>query len=332
MPNNPTIPALEGVNPASIQGVGCAQLKLDFDVETGKHKKNTSPGPDKKNSREYQSHHILQDAQTKEIISRGAAMAVMLFNSHGGTEHRDITSRQNERMTNKGKGLSPGPASNVGELKKQAKGDLMAGLEHRRKEKGKSEEELEQLADCLVAEAEEELKEAHEEKYDGEKMTDKTPVKPPGECLSADTVVWLANEERVLAANLKSGLSIETLEGSMKVIRTGQCRSNILEIEVLGSRVPLAPFHRVLTAYGYYVRADHLRPGHEVLTVIGKATITGIYSNKKPVPVYNFGVGRQTACKVGSVGLWVEVIDTGPPVIRNETVYPFCTKEIVNHA
>lgn len=331
MPNQATVPALEGVSPASIKGVDCEKLKAEFGVETGTHGENRK-GPTKKNSREYQSHHILQDAQTNSIIGRDAAMAVLLYDSHAGTEHGDITSRQNERMNNKKSGVSPGPASNLGELKKQAKGDLMAGLEHRRKEKKKSKKKLKQLADCLVAEAEKELKKAYKKKKNGQNATNKTEVDPPGECLSADTVLWLANGNSVLAANLTSGMQIETLGGPMQIIRTDQCRSELLEIEVLGAWVALAPFHRVLTAYGYYARADHLRPGHEVLTVNGKATITEIRSNRKPVPVYNFGVGQQTGCKVGSVGLWVEVTDTGPPVIRRETVSPFCIKEIAYHA
>ena len=323
MPNHPTVPVLEGVKPASIKGVDCEKLKVEFDIDIGPHGENYKWV-------DYQSHHILQDAATDTIIHRDDAMAVMLLDSHGGTEHCTITSRQNERMRNKKNGITPGPAKTLGELKKQAKGDLMAGLEQRRLQNNKSKKKLEQLADCLVAEAEKELQDAHKEQY-GKKMKDGEEVEQPGECLSADTIVWLENEERILSANLTSGLQIETADGPMPIIRTDQCRSDLLEVEVLGSRVALAPFHRVLTAYGYSTRADHLKPGHEVLTMKGKATITEIHPNKELVTVYNFGVGRQTACKIGSVGLWVDVPDTGPPVIRSETIFPYSVKEIVQH-
>jgi hypothetical protein len=325
MPNHPTVPALEGVKPASISGVDCEALKAEFDIETGSHKENTS-GSTKLNSNDYQSHHIVQDAQTNSIIDRGLASAVMLYNSHSGTEHGTITSRQNERMRNKASGASPGPAGTFGELKEQAKGDLMAGLEERRKEKRKSKKKLEQLADCLIAEAEKKVKNAYKKK-NGRNMTNATPVDPPGECLAAETSVWIDGNIIVAAEKIVPGMLIETLTGPMKVIRTDKCNSSLIEIELLGNNISLAPFHRVLTNYGYYLRADGLRTGHEVKTESGKATITKVNKSNKNVTVYNFGVGRESACKIGTVGLYVEIEDTGPPVIRKELVTALQIKE-----
>jgi len=174
----------------------------------------------------------------------------------------------------------------------------------------------------LVAEAEKEVKKEYNRKNKRKKMTDSTPVDPPGECLSADTFVWLANSRRVQAVNIKSNQIIETPGGPMRIVRTDRCRSSLIEIVVLGSSVALAPFHRVLTAYGYFMRADRRKPGHEVMTKSGKAAIAEIKSYRKIESVYNFGVGKKSACRVGPAGIWVEVADTGPPVTRTETVFP----------
>jgi hypothetical protein len=102
-PNHPPAPVQEGVHPAIPISGKCAALKEEFGVKSNTHSKNTR-GPSKGTSRDLglQSHHILQDAQTDQIISRGSAIAVILQDSHGGSERGSITARQNERMNNKG--------------------------------------------------------------------------------------------------------------------------------------------------------------------------------------------------------------------------------------
>jgi len=128
--NNPPAPVQEQVNPA-IPGVGdCATIKEEFGIETGtysSHNGSTGGGGE--------SHHVLQDAAAKGIISRGPALCVLLAGGAAGTEHQTVSNRQNDRMYNKKRGSGAVPASDFGGLKAQSKADLSAGLEGKRTSK-----------------------------------------------------------------------------------------------------------------------------------------------------------------------------------------------------
>ncbi|MBN2716913.1 MAG: hypothetical protein JXX14_13760 [Deltaproteobacteria bacterium] len=326
--NHAPLPVLEGVSPNILTDVDCEKIKAEFGVETNTHKANRS-GDTKKTSREYQSHHILQDAQTNSLIGRDDARAIMLADSHRGTEHGIITARQNARKHNKKNGSGGAtPASNMGDLKKQAKGDLMYGLEERRKEKGKTSEELEVLADCLVAEATKAIDKETKKSKKKKKVTDETKVKQPGECLPASTPIWLESENRISAGAIAVGQTLSTGDGQMTVIRTDYCRSNIIELGISGKSVFMAPFHRVQTEDGSLARADDLWVGARVATAKGVDTVTYMKIHPEVVKVYSFGVGRASIFHVGSMGLCVDLPDIGPAVVREETVFQLSDLEV----
>jgi hypothetical protein len=325
--NNPTTPTLDGVNPAIPANETCEEIKARFGIESDTHRRNSS-GSTKKTSRSYQSHHIFQDAGLKDIIPRPDAFAVMLANSHRGTEHGTITGNQNERRNNKATGRGGTmPGATYGEVKKQARGDLVEGLEGKRKDKntGKpaSKEEAEKLADCLVAEADKAVqKEAT--KDGGDPVDDSTPVAQPGGCFVLGTIVWLDHERRVLVERLPGHALIDTARGRARVVRVDECRHTTVELEVDGQpSIHLAAYHRLQTSDGRLVRADRLLVGEELAAHGGPVRVTATTQHSTPQRLFSFGFGHAARCRVGAHGLWVEVVDSGPEVVRSDLVTTF---------
>lgn len=326
--NHAPTPVMEGVSPSVPGPMSCEQLKVDFNIETGCHKENRE-GSTKKNSSTYQSHHILQDAATNGIVSRDAALAVMLADSCRDTEHQRITARQNERRDNKkfGRGGSM-PGSTFGEVKKQSKEDISAALAGKRKNKEGREmtkEEADFVADCLVVEAEKEAK--RQAKKDGKKLDDNTPVERPGGCFTAGTLVWLDDQRRTPVEALPRGARLETSAGSFAVVRVDQCHHDVVTIVLGGGELSLASFHRVVGERGALVRAGSLRVGDVVQTHEGPRMIEAVRRSAALVPVHSFGLGPAARCRIGEVGVWVEVPASGPPVVRSERIEPWVPGE-----
>jgi hypothetical protein len=320
--NHPPIPVLESASPAIVQDEDCEAIKARFGIESDTHDGNSS-----KKSRSYQSHHVLQDHASQDLIGRGDALAVLLGDSHRATEHGDITKRQNNRRDNKrhGRGGTQ-PASTFGDLKKQAKEDLVAGLEGKRKDKNTdkpmTKEEAEKVADCLIAEAEEAIQDEMDENDMGE-LTDDTPVQQPGGCVAAGTEVWLAGDRRASAEAVREGLFLETPAGPLEVVRTDRCVHNLVEIEIDDWRVAIASYHRVRLCRGDYARADALRVGEQVETANGPSIVRSVRTDSTRAAVYSFGFGRKAICRIGRGGLWIEAPHTGVRVSRRMRLTPF---------
>jgi hypothetical protein len=328
--------ALESANPPAIQDETCEQIKARFGIKTDTHDNNED-----EKSVDNQSHHVAQDAATDSHIPRGEAIAVLLSNSHRNTEHGVITKRQNARMNNKknilaGKtpksksrySLTAVPAKNWGELKALSKEDLVEGLTGRRKDKnnGKpmTKDEAEKIADCLAAEAEEAIKKNKAPKP----VNDDMPVDPPGECFSADTLIWLTDTNHIPAANIRLGDLVETDFGLEEVIRTDQCASDLVVLDFGEWSISAAPFHRIHLANGGVRRADELRPGWFLECAIGPVEVLSVLRDACMQPVYSFGFRFSSACRIGKYGLWVEIPYRGLPVSRCETIRSYRPDEV----
>jgi hypothetical protein len=322
-PNHATTPALEGVNPAIADTVDCAALKEEFGVKSNKHSKNTR-GPEKGTSRAQglQSHHILQDAQTDQIISRGMAIAVILQDSHGGSEHGTITKRQNQRMNNKGG--AGGPAATFGALKKEARDDLVAGLEGKRNSnktgKPMTKKQAEDLADCLVKEAEDAAKAAAKE--NDEELDDNTSVPPPDGCLTAGTLVWLADGTARPVESLAPGDWLWTPAGPERLVRVDQCRHDLIALDLADASLVIASYHRLMNAAGEWRRADQHLPGDWLATRSGPRLITG-HRRLPLTATYRLGFVRATICAIGPDGVLASMPEAGPVVVRTELVQPY---------
>jgi hypothetical protein len=325
--NHPPTPALDTVGIALGTTPSCKKLKAEFGIKSNTHGKNTR-GPAKATSRAkgLQSHHILQDAQTSALVSRAKAVAVILQDSTSGSEHGRITARQNARMKNKG---GPGgPAATFGALKKEAKADLVAGLEGKRKGKtsGKpiTKKQAEKLADCLVKEAEKIAKEEAKKKNMRPPLSDNTPIPPPGGCLTAGTLVWLANGDCRVVEALVPGDRIWTLGGPADLVRVDPCVHDIVELDLGDAWLRIATYHPLLDAAevsGARRRADEFFPGERIRTRAGVRAVVG----RRLLPAvltYRLGFSGPTVCAVGSGAVLALMTDTGPPVIRSSNSHP----------
>jgi hypothetical protein len=306
--NHPPAPVAEGANPAVPADETCEQIKARYGIETGSHADNAE-----KKSVSYQSHHILQGAATNDLVDYGKAICVLLANSHSGTAHQITTGRQNKRRDSKAS------AKNMGELKKLSRDDLVESLT---KGKGIPQKDAEKLADCLVEEAEDKVKESAK-KNKGIDVDDKTPVIRIGACLPAETLVWLNAQEKLCAGEIRATQQIEGRDGCMAVARIDTCYNDILFIRIDGSAIGLAPFHRVRSAEGSLLRADELRPGELLDTHFGPKPVEGIERDPAVRPLLALGVGAAFECRIGPVGLWVELANTGVAVSRRVELAPF---------
>jgi hypothetical protein len=319
--NHATTPVLDGVGPAIPDPVDCEALKAEFGINTNTHQALTS-GPTKANSRTAQSHHILQDAQAMDIISRPEGRAVILADSRGGSEHGIINRRQEDRKKNKGG--AGGPASTFGELKKEARDDLVAGLKGKREGKTSkqpiTDKQAEDLADCLVAEAEAAAKKSA--KDNNRTLDDNTKVKPFPGCLTRGTVVWLASGEPRAVEALAPGDALWTPQGEAPLVRVDLCTHDIVELSLGDTVLRLATYHPLMSDAGEWRRADAYRVGDRVRTVGGPLAVV----ERRQVtaePTYRLGLAAPSTCAVGTAGVLASMTHGGPVVIRSEIVRPW---------
>jgi hypothetical protein len=319
-PNHAPTPVQEGVHPA-LPGVGdCAEIKEEFGVKTNTHAKNTR-GAEKLTSRDkgLQSHHILQDAQTAQIIPRGSAIAVILQDSHGGSEHGTITARQNARMNNKGG--AGGPAATFGALKTEARDDLVAGLEGKRKStttgKPMTKQQAEALADCLVKEAEDAAK--AEAARNDEEVNDSTPVPPPDGCLTPGTVVWLADASLRMVEDLVPGDEVSTPDGPRAIVRIDTCRHDLVELDLDTETLIIASYHRLLSHHGEWRRADAFVPGDVLQTLQGAAPVRACRPKSSGL-TFRLSFVRPTTCAIGTSGTWARMLESRVPVRHSESI------------
>lgn len=323
-PNHAPTQTLNIAQPAIGTPDDCEALKAEFGIKTNTHSKNTR-GPAKGTSRAQglQSHHILQDAQTDSLISRGRAIAVILQDSTSGSEHGTITARQNARMNSKGG--AGGPAATFGALKKEARDDLVAGLQGKRKSnktgKPMTKAQAEKLADCLVAEAEDAVKEEVNKDPNAAPVTDATGVPPPAGCLTAGTLVWLADGEQRLVEALVPGDMLWTPVGGAALVRVDTCVHDIVELEIGDTTLRIATYHPLVGRDGRSRRADSYAVGERLRTTAGLRAI-GARRLLARATTYRLGLAGDATCAVGSAGVWAAMTDTGPVVLRTELIHP----------
>jgi len=301
-------PAQETADPAIPENETCEEIKARYGIETGTHTENKP-----KKSVSYQSHHVLQGAATNSLIDYGKAICVLLANSFKDTAHQITTGRQNQRRDNKTS------AKNFGELKKLSKEDLVESLT-----KGKNipKADAEKLADCLVAEAEDEIKKSAKKNKDLD-VDDSTPVDRIGTCFPAETLVWVSSHRKLKAGKVRSTQNVEGREKRLSVVRVDVCHNDILRIWIDGCEVAVAPFHRVRAADGRLVRADQLRQGEVVDTHYGPKPVRQIERDPVVHTLLALGVGEAFECRIGAIGLWAELPDTGVPVSHHQKLAGF---------
>jgi len=325
-PNSATLTG-EDQGEKDVEDDPCEAIKVNFKIEMGTHHQNSS-GSTKKTRRDYQSHHIFQDAAMKDLCPRAAALAIMLTNSTRNTEHGDITKNQNQRRNNKkfGKGGAI-PGATYGEVKKQARDDLVEGLEgkreHVKEKRPMTKKEAEQAADCIIEEADEIAKEEYKKKTNGGKLTDNTGVGQPGGCFVAGTPVRLGNGEVQPVELLRRGDWIQTVLGPTEVTRVETCHHRVVELTIDGSMLQIAVNHRLFHASGDLVRADAIRVGDQVQTARGPREVEGVRAPPKPLRIYQIGVRGRATCLLGLSGVWADLPDAGPPLEPEASITPF---------
>jgi hypothetical protein len=244
-----------------------------------------------------------------EIVGQGAALCVLLKNGNSNTPHRESTNRQNKRMRDKTS------ATNFGELKKLSREDLEESF----KRKGIPEDHAKKLAECLVDEAEQKAKQKNKKKDEGD-LDDTTEVRRVGECLPGDLLVWLDEMSRVPAAAICRGARITGAVRTMPVVRVDSCLMDFVQIGFDGAEVRLTPEHRVRTASGRLLRADRIYPGEVLATHHGPRIVTSVLHDAVPELAFSIGMGEPFECRIGSIGLWVELAYRGVPVDRIEVL------------
>jgi hypothetical protein len=106
----------------------------------------------------------------------------------------------------------------------------------------------------------------------------------------------------------------------MPVVRVDSCLMDFVQIRVDGAEVRLTPEHRVRTACGRLLRADRIRPGEVLATHYGPRIVTGVLHDVGPQLAFSVGMGEPFECRIGSIGLWVELAYRGVPVDRIEVL------------
>jgi hypothetical protein len=305
--NHPPAPVVESLTDPETGEVDCEKLKEHYKLNVDTYKDH-----EEVKSRSNQSHHILQDATVVDYIDKAKGLCVLLGNSHSGTPHQVTTRRQNERRDNKKYGRAgTKPAKTFGDLKELSKGDLEESF----KKKKIPDEDAKALAECLVAEAEEEAKMAA--KLDKKKnLNNKSPVKQTGGCLVGHASIWLADGTRKRVVDLTMDDVIEGLGRARAMVRRDWCRSDLVTVSTTYGAVSLAPFHRVRMGDERYRRADAIRPGMTVRTRRGTETVTRVRHVPRPRRIVSVGVGDAFECQVGRAGLWVELPNTGVRVAQ----------------
>jgi hypothetical protein len=324
-PNSATLTG-EDQGDKDVEDDPCEAIKVRFKIEVASHKENTS-GSTKRNTRDYQSHHIFQDKAMEALCPRAAALAIMLTNSTSNTEHGDITRNQNERRNNKKLGR-PGatPGATYGELKQQARDDLKQGLQQRDvpgENRKMTPAEAAQAADCIIEEADQVAKEEYRKKTNGGKPTDGTGVHQPGGCFVAGTPVQLGDGHVRPVEQLRRGDRIQTHLGVAEVTRVDTCHHRVVELMIDGLSLQIAVNHRLFDASGDLVRADALRVGDQVQTARGPREVERVRALPKPLRIYQIGVQGRATCLLGLPGVWAELRDAGPPLEPEASITPF---------
>jgi hypothetical protein len=307
--NNPPAPVIEEIKLAWLGEEECEKLKAEFNIETRQHKKGANTAGDRvPTDKGMESHHILQDAAMKGLVSKYSGWAVMLDGSPGG-EH-DVANQSQINRNCPGGAEGTGPAS-FGALQEAGRDDLAKALKDRKGMDGKpmGEEKAKQLADCLVVEAVGQSEEKHTGKED---LTEKTPVSPVKGCFAAGTWIWLTGIECMAVEDLEPGTWVSGQSGKREVVRTEECRGSLVEIELSAETVRLAPFHRLYLACGHMARADELVEGHFLESLAGPLRVKGVRRSTADELVHTFGFATNDSCPIGRSGVLVEIPYLGP--------------------
>jgi hypothetical protein len=308
--NNPPAPVIEEIKLAWLGEEECEKLKAEFNIETRQHKNGANTAGDRvPTDKGMESHHILQDAAMKGLVSKYSGWAVMLDGSPGG-EHDVANQSQIDRNCPGGGVQGAGPAT-FGELQNAGRDDLTKALKDRKGKDGKpmGEEKAKHLADCLVVEAGKQSEEKHKGEED---LTPNTPVSPVKGCFAPGTWIWLTGTEGMLVEDLEPGTWVSSLSGKREVVRTEECRGSLVEIELGAETVRLAPFHRLRLASGHMVCADALVEGHLVESLAGPLRVEGVHRSTRDGLVHTFGFATSDSCPIGRSGVLVEIPYLGP--------------------
>jgi len=245
-----------------------------------------------------ESHHILQNAAVKDLIKRADGAAVMLDGSDGGV-HDKINALQIKRNC-----PGPGP-TNFAELVKGSRDDLATAM--------KDDPEIEDpkaAADCVAIEA---VKEAQQARKDNRekpiKPTD--PVRKVKSCFRASVPIWLDAVRRIAASSVCEGMS---LWGGQRVVRVDACAAPMVEITTSRGTVALARAHSVRLASRQSRRADRVRVGDCLDTVLGPVEVVCVRCLVASEPAYTFSFDVKGIQPIGEFGLCAEMPTLGPPV------------------
>lgn len=295
---NPPTPASEGISPAMRKAAECKKLKEDYRVVTRTHRKGARA------SSKRESHHVLQDKALKGLISKYSGWAILLTK----TEHKVANAKQIARNCNGGK-EGQGPKT-FGALKKAAKADIKAALKNRKhKDTGKpiSGPKLEKLAQCILDEAVKETnkkRKKNKNKRQRKPLKDGDGVKGVKGCLGAATLVWLARNRQLFAAELREGMQVRTSCGLRRVQRVSQCGGgSMLRLGLAGEEIDLSPEHVVQLASGAMRRAGTLLPGHVLSTRSGPCTLVSNTPVHGRHVLYGIAMRKGAICHVGALGL-----------------------------
>ncbi len=344
MPNHAPLPVLEEISPALPVDPGeCATLKVRYGIETDQHKNNIGHAKKKKlkegrmkfskrktsgrttkkgkpipESSFYQSHHVHQDFAMDGLIRRGTALAVMLYDNLGNSEHGRITSIQNERARNKGMGPCVGPARNYGQLRACSRWDTEQGLRADRKRTGMTAQDAKKLATCIEEEAHQSNSEAYQNQKH-EPLTDTTPVSGAG-CFPAETLIWLLDGP-CPAGKVTRGDIAMTPHGPQPIIRLDKCTSEFDLLVFSKWSVRIAPFHRVRLANGMLKRVSALSTGSAVATANGSELLKDIRRGTRSAPMYSFGLSAHGLVFAGAGQLVVDLPPLGPRQTAEAPLY-----------
>jgi hypothetical protein len=330
--NNPPTPVVALADPAWPPGVNCDQLIGQFappgtpprpsppnppqppPIWTGPHSQNQNfPNPP------YQSHHVFQNALCinsvgNRLVSYGAGFAAML---HGGstmpgTEHNIANAWQAYRRRADTKAATP-PPYYWPDMTRWAKNDLYQAFTNGNPQRpGMTPQIAEQLADCLVMQAEDQIAEARE-------AAGLRPYRPgptnrvgtPGGCFTMDVLVWMSPSVAVPAEHLGIGDLIETSEGSLSITRVDVCFTELIDDEAIA----VSASHRIRLTDGRYLAAHCVRAGHRVATRTGDVRVASVTPRGAAERVLSVGFRRPGDCYLGRSGVAVEATHGAPPVV-----------------
>lgn len=257
----------------------------------------------------------MKDAQGS-LISAGQAGAVMLFGGSNspGSEH-DIANKRNQGRGTKEFKKNNSPT--FGNIKKAAKGDLMAALEHGKPgNRGKmTPEETEKLADCLIADAEKKLNKYRAKQRPAKKpMSDSDMCKWPGKCLPAGTMVLAVHAHSgsmfIDVREVTVGTVLWTQDGPRQVTYVDGCFGSIYELDIDGSLVRVGQGHRLRRSNGALIEVESVRPGHELTLAEGCGEVRAV--RQLPAErLYWFCYREAGHSFVGDCQLWAETPDLG---------------------